>query len=378
MTTPNYYDILGVAPSADQEVINAAYQILVRKYHPNAATSPDAARMLALVSQAYSVLSDPLMRADYDERLRTGDLGSYGAPTYAPNAQAASYQTTTPPPYAAGRSQPKKKSSAWLWVVGIIAALIAVVVFAYALLSASGSFNDKNDEVAQIQTAQNAPVDAGQLTQVAPLQPIQTEQPAANAPVATPAQQAERDRAHGSYLAAVNAINTTWNSLPANIKDALRSEQRSINNRREAECLANARSQYSHPTEIETARYLCEVPRLDTRNQQLQAYLQSQASYNTTAEMQTARPDTSASSFNEARASYEEAVANINSIWNNLPNDTREALRDEQRAVNRERESSCRDYAASVGGSEREQRITRYNCETPQLYERAEELSQYF
>jgi len=78
MTTerPNLYAILGVEPSATQAEISRAYRTLLRRHHPDTRTSLDepqsAASDTALqhVLAAYTVLHDPLLRAEYDRQLR--------------------------------------------------------------------------------------------------------------------------------------------------------------------------------------------------------------------------------------------------------------------------------------------------------------------
>lgn len=66
----SYYEILQVDPRADQEVIDAAYHRLIRKYHPDVNPSSEAARMARHLNEIYSVLRDPKKRAEYDEWLR--------------------------------------------------------------------------------------------------------------------------------------------------------------------------------------------------------------------------------------------------------------------------------------------------------------------
>lgn len=61
----DHYTVLGVAPTADPDVIRAAYRVLAQRHHPDRNASGDDATMVRL-NQAYAVLSDPQQRADYD------------------------------------------------------------------------------------------------------------------------------------------------------------------------------------------------------------------------------------------------------------------------------------------------------------------------
>jgi curved DNA-binding protein CbpA len=65
----NLYRIVQVDPSAEGEVVDAAYRRLARKYHPDSGgDSADEERMRSL-NRAYEVLSDPAKRRDYDSSL---------------------------------------------------------------------------------------------------------------------------------------------------------------------------------------------------------------------------------------------------------------------------------------------------------------------
>ena len=54
-----YYDNLKVSRNAPSEVIRAAYKSLAVKYHPdrNLSNKDDATRVMALINEAYEVLS---------------------------------------------------------------------------------------------------------------------------------------------------------------------------------------------------------------------------------------------------------------------------------------------------------------------------------
>lgn len=67
MTT--HYDTLGVKPDASADDIKKAYRKLMRRYHPDVSTEPDAAQKASAINQAYNILKDPEKRAVYDTEL---------------------------------------------------------------------------------------------------------------------------------------------------------------------------------------------------------------------------------------------------------------------------------------------------------------------
>jgi curved DNA-binding protein CbpA len=63
------YRVLQVDPSADPEVVEAAYKRLARKYHPDHNTGDaQAEEHMKRINEAYRVLGKPDLRADYDAR----------------------------------------------------------------------------------------------------------------------------------------------------------------------------------------------------------------------------------------------------------------------------------------------------------------------
>jgi len=70
----DYYDILEVSPKASIEVIERAYKVLAKRYHPDTAADSmsraEADEMMKKLNEAYEVLSDPDLRAKYDQQRR--------------------------------------------------------------------------------------------------------------------------------------------------------------------------------------------------------------------------------------------------------------------------------------------------------------------
>lgn len=65
-----YYDILRVSRRAAPEGVRTAYRRLAQKYHPDKLPgNADAVRIMAMLNEAYGVLSDADRRAHYDRRI---------------------------------------------------------------------------------------------------------------------------------------------------------------------------------------------------------------------------------------------------------------------------------------------------------------------
>eukprot|EP00960_Hanusia_phi_P033631 750564-Hanusia_phi.AAC.1 len=97
---PDYYSVLGVPKGTDLENIRKSYKKLVLRYHPDKNTNNKNAKdMFLRLQEAYSVLSDPALKAEYDEAGfgSKGPLMSNSARFQQPEAAPPWYQTTNVP-----------------------------------------------------------------------------------------------------------------------------------------------------------------------------------------------------------------------------------------------------------------------------------------
>ena len=69
----NYYEILEVSNKASKEIIEKAYKVLAKKYHPDIYTGIKkqyAEERIKEINEAYKILSDDFLREQYDNELK--------------------------------------------------------------------------------------------------------------------------------------------------------------------------------------------------------------------------------------------------------------------------------------------------------------------
>ena len=65
MNRPDYYEFLQISPQAEAETIQRVYRFLATRLHPDNPETGNAEKFF-LLKQAYEVLSNPTLRAEYD------------------------------------------------------------------------------------------------------------------------------------------------------------------------------------------------------------------------------------------------------------------------------------------------------------------------
>lgn len=106
----NYYEILGVSPRSESEVIDAAYRAMMKKYHPDtfAGDSAEAGRKAKLLNEAYATLRDKNKRSVYDQA-KTVSSENQTTRSQPPRSSSASDGATAQSPPFAQKPKARKK-----------------------------------------------------------------------------------------------------------------------------------------------------------------------------------------------------------------------------------------------------------------------------
>jgi curved DNA-binding protein CbpA len=122
----DHYAALGIAPDADHEVIKAAFRALAKKYHPDTAANPLAAKArFREINEAHSVLSNPEARAEYDRLLSAQREDPFvSKPRDSARPEESSEATTRRGPSNVGKVQ---RGAAALLVFGFVPAVLLFI-----------------------------------------------------------------------------------------------------------------------------------------------------------------------------------------------------------------------------------------------------------
>lgn len=137
MTDHDLYELLQVSPTADPDVIAAAWRRLAARAHPDAGGDPARFQELEL---AYATLSDPGRRAAYDlDRRRAAEtaLGADSPTTTAAPAPAVPVPFAGPVATAPGASRSHGWWATWLRIEGRMARLLAAAPWGVSVVTAA-------------------------------------------------------------------------------------------------------------------------------------------------------------------------------------------------------------------------------------------------
>ncbi len=144
----DYYALLHLHPGCSAAEIRSAYRRLARRYHPDLNPSPDAARRMAAINEAYAVLGNPVRRRAYDlARGRSLTLTpAWGRPSAArPRGTegGGARQRTAAPGFwqATGAARPRGvgRTRRLRWVLVLVPALLACWAALLTLVDRGGA-----------------------------------------------------------------------------------------------------------------------------------------------------------------------------------------------------------------------------------------------
>jgi curved DNA-binding protein CbpA len=164
-----YYEVLEIDSRASTDEVERAYRRLARKVHPdlNAGDPAKAEARMKLLNEIRDTLTDPLLRAGYDERLRLeaprpDAVGPPPGTTPAPEGPAG--MRRAPLGYAPSPAPGRRWSSVWvsLFLVALGAGVVVAALFSNPRL-ANRLPDPFESSAASVDAAVNADADIAPL-----------------------------------------------------------------------------------------------------------------------------------------------------------------------------------------------------------------------
>ena len=156
----DYYKILQVHPTAEQEVIKAAYDKLARKYHPDTNKTPTANQRMKDINEAYEILSNIEKRRQYHKAwLQTTHIGGDNSDRYtSPKSESTNKETSADSSSKGQTSAPNANRHVFpTWAKWVIGLAIAWFIFIIAIPNLTSFINKSSSNTPSTTGVNNLP-----------------------------------------------------------------------------------------------------------------------------------------------------------------------------------------------------------------------------
>lgn len=133
----DYYAVLGVTATADEDVIAAAYRALAKKYHPDTGShrGTASARKFQEIQEAFDVLGNQSSRAEYDEKRKASDKDPSPSENVSHSKHGSADRHREGPASAMAPKRVSAKTAFPTSIAALLIATIALAISAYSLFS---------------------------------------------------------------------------------------------------------------------------------------------------------------------------------------------------------------------------------------------------